>query len=77
VIELDRKALLGGGVPPRETMAGKIGASKDKPSPKPEIAIDPSLLLKRDGQAHGAKIGDGKMMSPFARQMPAGPAKGE
>jgi hypothetical protein len=77
MIELDRTALLGGGVAPRETMAGKIGASKDKVAAKPDVVIELGRLLKRDGQAHGAKIGDGKMMSPFASHMPVEPAKGE
>jgi hypothetical protein len=76
MIELDRKALLGGGVTPRETMASKIGVPKDRPA-KQEVVIDRSLLLKREGQAHGAKIGEGKMMSPFAAQMPVEPAKSE
>ena len=66
MITLDRNALLGGGVSPRETLASKIGEPKNAPPKASEIALDVGLLLVRGDQGHGAKIGDKNLTPPSA-----------
>ena len=66
MIILNKNALLGGGVAPRDTHAGKIGVPKDRPAKGPEVALDTSRLLTRESQAHGAKLGDSKWAPPSA-----------
>lgn len=69
MIGLDKDSLLGGGVPARETMSGKIGF-KVEGALKSAVALDSDKLLVRDGQGRGAKIGPGKI-----GLMPEGTAK--
>lgn len=66
MIALDKNSLLGDGVAPRETLAGKIGVPKDRPAAGAEVALDTSRLLTRESQAHGAKLGDSKWAPPSA-----------
>lgn len=77
MIALDSRALLGGAVSSDRRTAAKIGLTKTGPAKTDGVTLDRSRLLSRNSQAHGAKIGDGKMMSPFAQQLPATTAKGE